>query len=52
MNSAPNVPGETEATRFVVRMFFSVTKEGFVKQDPKRGRVRERKKRAKKTGGL
>ena len=47
---APNVPGETEAERMsnAVRMLFSASKEAFAKEEVKRGRARERKKRAKK----
>jgi hypothetical protein len=48
---APNVPGNTEAERFdhAVRKLFTVSKEDYLKEETRLKKLRERKKRAKKT---
>ena len=48
---APNVPGNTEAERFdyAVRKLFTVSKEDYLKEEARLKKLRERKKRAKKT---
>ncbi len=48
---APNVPGKTEAERFdnAVRKMFSVSKADYVKEEARLKKLRERKKRAKKS---
>lgn len=47
---APEVPGATDAERMsnAVKLLFTASKEAFAKEEVKRGRARERKKRAKK----
>ncbi len=47
----PDVPGKTEAERFdnALRTVLSVSKEELLKREAKWKRMRDRKKRAKKT---
>jgi len=49
---APNVPGNTEAERFdnAVRKLLTVSKEDYLKEEARLKKIRERKKRAKKSG--
>lgn len=48
---APHVPGNTEAERFdnAVRTIFTVSKEAYLKEEARLKKLRERKKRAKKS---
>ena len=48
---APHVPGNTEAERMdnAVRKFLTVPKEEYLKQEARLKKLRERRKRAKKT---
>jgi hypothetical protein len=48
---APHVAGNTEAEKFdnAVRKVFSVSKEAYLKEEARLKKLRERKKRAKKS---
>ena len=48
---APDIPGSTEAERMdnAVRKLFTVSKEDYLKEEARLRRIRDRKKRAKKT---
>lgn len=47
----PHVPGNTEAEKFdhAVRKLFSVSKEDYLKEEARLKKIRDRKKRAKKS---
>ena len=51
MKPAPHVPGNTEAERMdnAVRKLFTVSKEDFLKDEARRKKLRDRKRRAKKS---